>query len=69
MTKEELDNIEKQLSDLQNIPNKDLISSMDILSAEFDMLKDLIIKLTHNLDTVEKYYNTILKEYDKRNNQ
>jgi len=69
MTKEELDNIEKQLSDLQNIPNKDLISSMDILSTEFDMLKDLIIKLTHNLDTVEKYYNTILKEYDKRNNQ
>lgn len=68
MTKEELDNIEKQLSDLQNIPNKDLISSMDILSAEFDMLKDLIIKLTHNIDTVEKYYNTILKEYDKRNN-
>lgn len=68
MTKEELDNIENQLSDLQNIPNKDLISSMDILSAEFDMLKDLIIKLTHNIDTVEKYYNTILKEYDKRNN-
>jgi prefoldin subunit 5 len=68
MTKEELDHIEKQLSDLQNIPNKELISSMDILSTEFDTLKDLIIKLTHNIDTIEKYYNTILKEYDKRNN-
>jgi prefoldin subunit 5 len=66
MTKEELDTIENLLQSLPDASNKELVENMDVLSKEFEILKDLIIKMTHNIDLVEKYYNTILKEYDKR---
>jgi hypothetical protein len=41
---------------------------MEALSNEFDKTKDTIIKLTFYLETVEKSYDKLLKEYNERNN-
>jgi predicted RND superfamily exporter protein len=66
MLKEELENIITQQSDLKNIPNSELIKSMDLLTTDFEATKQNIISLTYYLDTVEELYNSILKEYQSR---
>lgn len=66
MLKEELENIMSQQSDLKNLPNSDLIKSMDLLTTDFEATKQNIISLTYYLDTVEELYNSILKEYQSR---
>jgi hypothetical protein len=40
---------------------------MDFLQDDFEKTKELIIKLTHHLDSTENAYNKILEEYKKRN--
>jgi hypothetical protein len=62
---EEIKNI---ISEYKDRPNKDLVLAMDALSNEFDKTKDTIIKLTFYLETVEKSYDKLLKEYNERNN-
>jgi DNA anti-recombination protein RmuC len=54
------------IKDYKNRPNKDLIKVLDLLSKEFELTKDTLIKLSKHLDKVEQTYNTILKEYDGR---
>jgi hypothetical protein len=66
MLKEELENIITQQSDLKNIPNSELVKSMDLLTTDFEATKQNIISLTYYLDTVEELYNSILKEYQSR---
>jgi sulfite reductase alpha subunit-like flavoprotein len=57
------------LSNYKNKPNKSLVSAMDFLKDDFEKTKELIIKLTHHLDTTEKEYNKIYDEYKKRMNE
>lgn len=53
-------------NDVENKPNKDLFSSLEMLSIEFDKTKSLIISLTRHLEMVEKMYDDINKEISKR---
>jgi len=66
MTKEEFDLIKSQQIDLKNLPNTDLINSMDKLSTDFELIKESIIQQTIYLDEVESLYNNILKEFQSR---
>jgi hypothetical protein len=66
MLKEELKNIIDQQSDLKNLPNSELIKSMDLLTTDFESTKQNIINLTYYLDNIEELYNLILKEYQSR---
>jgi hypothetical protein len=66
MLKEELKNIIAQQSDLKNLPNSELIKSMDLLTTDFESTKQNIINLTYYLDNIEELYNLILKEYQSR---
>lgn len=62
--KEILDN---QLS-LKDLPNTKLVEFMDLLSSDFDVTKESIIKSTLYLDKVEELYERVLKVYQERNN-
>ena len=46
--------------------NKDLIESRDVLQAEFEKTKELIINLTRHMESVEAFYEAINKEIGKR---
>lgn len=46
--------------------NKDLVECRDILFTEFEKTKQLILDLTHHLDTVQEYYEIINTEIGKR---
>lgn len=63
-----MEEIKTIISEYKDRPNKDLVLAMDALSNEFDKTKDTIIKLTFYLETVEKSYDKLLKEYNERNN-
>lgn len=52
--------------DAENKSNKDLYSTLEILSNEFEKTKILIVDLTRHLETVESMYNNINKEIGKR---
>jgi len=65
----ETEEIKDILSNYKNKPNKSLVSAMDFLKDDFEKTKELIIKLTHHLDTTEKEYNKIYDEYKKRMNE
>lgn len=57
------------IKNIKELPNSKLVEIMDILSAEFDNTKSNIINLTHYLDNLEIMYNTVLSEYEERNNK
>lgn len=52
--------------DVENKSNKDLFSSLEILSTEFEKTKILIVDLTRHLEIVEDMYNKINTEIGKR---
>lgn len=54
------------VSDVENKSNKDLFSALDELTTEFNKTKDLIIDLTRHLDNVERMYNVVNNEIEKR---
>lgn len=56
------------LSEYKKRPNKELIEVLGFLYQDFEKTKDLILKLTHHLDTTENSYNKILEEINKRTN-
>lgn len=62
------DKVLEILSEYKKRPNKDLIAVMNFLYDDFEKTKDLILKLTHHLDTTENSYNKILEEINKRTN-
>ena len=66
MTKEQIEEIINDVKNLNDIPNQKLISYMDTLSEEFEVIKSNIINLTYQLDSVEILYNKLLNEYEKR---
>lgn len=63
MNKEKIIDI---ITDVENKPNKDLVSCLGVLENEFDKTKELIINLTRHLDTVEEYYVKISNEIENR---
>jgi hypothetical protein len=65
----ELEEIKNIINDYKNKPNKSLVTAMDFLKEDFEKTKELLIKLTHHLDTTEKEYNKIYDEYKKRMNE
>lgn len=66
MKKEILEEIAKNQTELQNLPNAKLVEMLDFLSQEFDDTKDHLIKMTYYLDNIELMYNNILKEHESR---
>lgn len=54
------------LKEYKSLPNKDLEFGLQEISKDFEDTKSLIVKLTVHLDSLEKTYNDILKEYKKR---
>jgi hypothetical protein len=66
MKKEELENIIKEQTSLKDLPNQKLIEYMDLLSSDFELTKENIIKSTMYLDKIEELYNNTLKVYQER---
>ena len=67
MKQEDFEKILSEQSNLKNLPNTTLSSYMDLLSSDFETVKDNIIKQTIYLDKIEELYNNILKVYQERN--
>lgn len=58
--------LQRIILDYKDLPNKDLEFALENLSSDFNQTKELLIKLTHHLDSLENNYNNILEEYKKR---
>jgi len=54
-------------TDVKNKSNKDLTAASEELYNEFEKTKTLIIDLTRHLESIEKLYNDINSEIQKRN--
>lgn len=63
----ERDKVVEIIKSLKDSSNNELKFALDILSKDFDDIKSKLINLTKDLDNVEKLYNKVLSEYDKRN--
>lgn len=61
------DEVLKIISERRERPNKDLELAMNFVKADFDHTKEQLIKMTDHLDKLEITYNSLLKEYKKRN--
>jgi hypothetical protein len=55
------------ISDIKNRGNGDLTKVMDFLNEDFEETKN-IVELSLHLDNIETLYDTVLKEYNTRNN-
>jgi hypothetical protein len=55
-------------SSLKDLPNSKLVEYLDLLSTDFEITKESIIKSTFYLDKVEELYDKVLKVYQERNN-
>ena len=53
---------------LKELSNANLIERLDSLSVEFEKIKNEILTLTYQSDSVEGLYNKFLKEYQSRGN-
>lgn len=69
MTKESFDSIISEQKNIKNIPNSKLIEYMDIITEDFEITKSNLINMSFYLDKLEELYNSILKEYQSRNNE
>lgn len=65
---DKIENIIEFSKDLKNKTNVQIIESLDTLNEEFNITKNVVINLTHNLDKIEELYTIILKEYNTRQN-
>jgi hypothetical protein len=55
-------------TNLKDLPNSKLVEYLDLLSTDFEITKESIIKSTFYLDKVEELYDKVLKVYQERNN-
>ena len=68
MTKEEISKRAMEVIDNPSVSsNSELVLAMDVIQSDFTNLKDKLIKITYQLDTLEETYNKLLTEYNKRN--
>jgi len=58
--------LKKVILDYKSLPNKDLEYGLDKISEDFESTKELVIKLSLHMDSLEENYNKILKEYKSR---
>ena len=56
------------ISDLENSNNKEVSEALDFLKNDFEETKNMLIDLSNHLDNIENLYNSVLMEYNKRNN-
>jgi hypothetical protein len=56
------------ISDLENSSNKEVSEALDFLKNDFEETKNMLIDLSNHLDNIENLYNSVLMEYNKRNN-
>ena len=68
MKDEKFKEIINKISNLKDLPNTKLVEYLDLLSSDFEVTKESIIKSTFYLDKVEEMYNRVLKIYQERNN-
>lgn len=76
MPKKDMDNMENNhindaiefSKNLKEQSNSNIVKMLDNLSNHFNITKNVVINLTYELDQIEELYNTILKEYNKRQN-
>lgn len=68
MKNEKFEEIINEVTNLKDLPNTKLVEYLDLLSSDFEVTKESIIKSTLYLDKVEELYNRILKTYQERNN-
>jgi hypothetical protein len=61
------DKLKRVITDYKSLPNKDLEFGLEKISEDFDSTKELLIKLSLHLDSLEENYNKILSEYKSRN--
>ena len=69
MTKEHFDSILLEQKNIKNIPNSKLIEYMDVVTEDFETTKSNLISMSYYLDKLEELYNSMLKEYQSRNNE
>lgn len=69
MKTEQFEEIIGEITNLKDLPNTKLVEYMDLLSSDFEITKEIIIKNTIYLDKVEEIYNRVLKVYQERNNE
>ena len=63
MKREELLDV---INNYKNKSNKQLELALDKMNKDFESTKQTIVKLTHQMDDIEKAYNNIFEEYKKR---
>jgi hypothetical protein len=59
--------IKEIINNFKESNNKDLVSALDFLSKEHELVKNTIVKLTYYFDEVENSYGKILEEFKTRN--
>lgn len=60
------ENLMKIVKSVDKKSNKDLNEGLEFLKKEFEQTKGLVINLTLHMESVEKDYNIILDELNKR---
>ena len=65
--KEDSNKVVQIIKEHKNSSNKDLVFALNFIKEDFELTKNSLIKLTHHLDKLEITYNSLLKEYKKRN--
>ena len=68
MKNEKFEEIVNEIQNLKDLPNNKLVEYLDLLSQDFESVKESIINSTLYLDKVEELYNKILKTYQDRGN-
>ena len=68
MKDEKFNEILDTQTNLKDLPNSKLVEYLDLLSTDFEITKESIIKSTFYLDKVEELYGKVLKVYQERNN-
>lgn len=68
MTKKDTEKALDIINDYKSKSNKDLKFVMDLITEDFELTKNTLVKLTEHLDKLETTYNVILKEYQNRTN-
>ena len=58
----------KFFKEYKDKPTKELLNVMKTLKEEFDRSKTVILDLTVHLEDIERKFNLLDKEIDKRNN-
>ena len=59
--------MEEFFKDYKNKPNKELLTVLENLKAEFNKTKELIVNLSHHMDDTEKKFKMVESEIKKRN--